>query len=370
MAWRLNDFVVSGVIDNTERGRVHGKLWLGEKPVPINLELRGNCEEDLAGCRIEFRNINAKPKGQPPNIGDQTGDVGCFSASNKVWATPNDIDPMFLTKSEIKKFGQSNLLYLEWFSARNGRVVVEIIGPQIKVSGPVWTFTDKEIRERESRVATGFVHRIALDEIVGRDAPLDEFQYEKVLRKFDDHVAQFEELWERYKDDPDVDRKVADAMGMTIMSDIPIDEFRDAYPEFEEDETMDQFDPVARVKNLQHPLVDRALELCVSIGKYADSISCDSEELGGIERVVSTTTEGMGKLANALSGHVDGEEFRDAALLVAILKRALGHFHQALEALDLTPQISHELRQAWRSELMEIRQEVLNEMQIFRERIQ
>src|SRR5260221_12770188 len=45
MAWRLNQMVTRGVIDNRQKGKVLGTLWLIGQESAIRLELDGNCDE-------------------------------------------------------------------------------------------------------------------------------------------------------------------------------------------------------------------------------------------------------------------------------------------------------------------------------------
>ncbi|MGA8482572.1 MAG: hypothetical protein WB696_31765, partial [Chthoniobacterales bacterium] len=56
MAWRIEENVVRGEIDNRTFGRVHGKVWLTGCDNPLVLELTGNCHKDLAGCMLTFTN--------------------------------------------------------------------------------------------------------------------------------------------------------------------------------------------------------------------------------------------------------------------------------------------------------------------------
>src|SRR5260370_1325630 len=64
MAWRIEENVVRGEIDNRTFGRVHGKVWLTGRDNPLVLELTGNCHKDLAGCRPIFTNPVPKSDSQ------------------------------------------------------------------------------------------------------------------------------------------------------------------------------------------------------------------------------------------------------------------------------------------------------------------
>jgi hypothetical protein len=91
MAWRLDEMVARGVIDNREKGKITGALWLTGYESPIRLELDGNCDDDLAGCLVEF--VNHKPW-PDPSIGrfrGQSGAAGTITASRKVRALPPDV---------------------------------------------------------------------------------------------------------------------------------------------------------------------------------------------------------------------------------------------------------------------------------------
>jgi len=57
MAWRIQDSVIRGEIDNRMKGRVRGKLWLDGLDKPVKLEIEGNACPDLAGCLLKFRNL-------------------------------------------------------------------------------------------------------------------------------------------------------------------------------------------------------------------------------------------------------------------------------------------------------------------------
>ena len=49
MAWRFDEHILRGEIDNRTRGRVTGRLWLSGVAQPLILDLRGDCHPDLRG---------------------------------------------------------------------------------------------------------------------------------------------------------------------------------------------------------------------------------------------------------------------------------------------------------------------------------
>ena len=66
MAFRIQDNVVRGEIDNRVKGIVRGKIWLAGRAEPLTLELTGNAWPDLAGCLLTFTNPQVEAAG--PNL--------------------------------------------------------------------------------------------------------------------------------------------------------------------------------------------------------------------------------------------------------------------------------------------------------------
>ena len=56
MAWRIDEAVTRGEIDNTVEGRTTGRIWLAGRDAPLVLDLEGDCWRDLAGTRLRFEN--------------------------------------------------------------------------------------------------------------------------------------------------------------------------------------------------------------------------------------------------------------------------------------------------------------------------
>jgi hypothetical protein len=334
MAWRLNQMVVRGMLDNREKGRVTGAIWLAGHESPVRLELEGNCEDDLAGCLVEFTDHTPQVD---PSIGkfcDQVGTAGNITASRKVRAIPPDVRVEEVTREFIERAGWSNSLYLEWFSNLNGRVVVELLDPEIRISEPAWAFTPEERAEQQSGQSAGFIHMFRVDETGAEVRKLDEFNYERALQHFDEYVLRFEELWEKYKNDPDCDQKIADELGCTLIYD-DSEENEDADGEFvdtaeAQSETTQYADPLW----YSHPLIVRAKDLCVALSEFGKSKKWSLQLSSRLDELESTLVQGMAKLADGLHGIVSGNEEREPALLVALLKRSLGKYHLAMEILD------------------------------------
>jgi len=166
MAWRIEDSVVRGEVDNRVRGQVTGRIWFAGRPEPIVLQLVGNGWADLAGRRLEFTNPDPSPGDLDGLAAFQQGTVGDFTASRKVKVPEIPMDQIGEYYASKKPFPWhwGNSLYLEWFSERNGRVVIESAGYDLKIIGePAWELTreDEEAQRRANGAAIeGLVEKL------------------------------------------------------------------------------------------------------------------------------------------------------------------------------------------------------------------
>ncbi len=131
MAWRPTDWVVEGELDNTTRGWTTGWIRL-EGAEPLKLKLAGNCHPDLAGWK--FRIVRTEPsldRDEPIDYAsiatDQAGTIGDVTANQLLQHYECSTDE-FLRRCRAGNRPPTTLrkaLYLEWFSHRNGRVVIQ-----------------------------------------------------------------------------------------------------------------------------------------------------------------------------------------------------------------------------------------------------
>jgi hypothetical protein len=376
MAWRIADSVVRGEIDNRTPGRVDGRVWLAGRNEPLVLELSGNCHKDLAGCKLLFSNPAPKPDTGVTLALDQSGAVGDMTAARKVRVIEN-FD--YLAMKKGKKFPEhmANCLYLEWFSHRNGRVVIESTEYEIGVSEPVWRLSpDEEIRQHEANAEAmrSFMERAAgaldpREEAAYDGSPKDEFEWELFLRASDRRATKLGELMEKYFDDPERDRIIAREMGWTH-----IEEMLDAEAEFGEEEepdiSDDDFDEAEPIDldeyRPRHPLVARLMERSVTLVKLAgDRRDDDLEEMVGGFMAVGPKIAGSLGIVRP-NRQIDHEL---KGLVVARLKRALGELSRALNAASRLKDKKLELPfsiDEWVTEMLNTRQEILSLMNEFR----
>ena len=142
--------VIRGEIDNTVRGSVTGTLWLLGREQPMTLDLVGDAWPDLAGCKLTFENPSPMPQPQYDEglAMIQTGSVGDITASQKLkkLLVPEEV---WMKALEERRFHEvpwvlSNSLYLEWFSDRNGRIVIQTTDYVLHVSERQWEIDEDE----------------------------------------------------------------------------------------------------------------------------------------------------------------------------------------------------------------------------------
>src|SRR6266480_5351221 len=157
MAFRIHESVMRGEIDNRVKGIVRGKIWVEGRAEPVVLELTGNAWPDLAGCLLTF--TNRQKRIPHPHLDSlhpvQRGSLGDLTASRKVrvFDIPLEEALEMIRRKEKPPEHIANSLYLEWFSERNGRVVIESADYQVTISPPQWQLTRDENEQRAREVA-------------------------------------------------------------------------------------------------------------------------------------------------------------------------------------------------------------------------
>jgi hypothetical protein len=381
MAWRIADNIVRGEIDNQTPGLVQGKIWLAGIEVPLTMRLIGNGHKDLAGCKLTFS--NPAPKADPSLTlkPDQTGTVGDMTAARKVRVIDN-LDYEALTDNQPFSEHMANLLYLEWFSDTNGRVVIESTDYEIEIGEPAWRLSpEDESRQLEANAEAmqSFMDQITesfdpREEAAYNGDPKDEFEWELFLRASDRRSTKLGELLEKYNGHPDRDRLIARGMGWK-----EIEEMLDAQAESLEEEAADEaleFDEpgeeeIARTERpIRHPLVTRIIDRSVELSRLTENQRDDDiNEMVGSYMVVGP------KIAGALTigDHDLAPDLNMSGLVVAKLKRAIGELSRALTAAERLRESKRQLPFSiddWITEMLETRQEILALMDDFRKKIE
>lgn len=230
MAWRFDQAVIRGELDNTERGRVQVRLEVIGHEAPLLLDLDGDAWRDIAGSRFHFSNPHPKPQHRvPAACGVQKGLVGDITASRKVkvFTVPEEEWQQAYRDGRINEVPTEmrNSLYLEWFTAEHGRCVVESADFEIEVTEHAWQMDEDE--EAAQKMANMHAMREHLASIIQRPPNDEEAGYDDELRQEDFTEEKWEEqlkasdrlndasmeAHDKYEEDEDSEEKIAFVMG-------------------------------------------------------------------------------------------------------------------------------------------------------------
>lgn len=345
MAHRIDDLLVRGEIDNTVEGKTTGWLWLLGRTDPVTLDLIGDCWRDLAGSRLRFRNSNPMPAPGPELASQQKGVVGDMTASrkNRVPDCPaKDFAARRAAGDEVPMVWK-NTLYLEWFSESNGRVVIETTEFEMELSDPEWRM-DADA-ENAQKMANLQAMRDFLDRMIGRrpSAPEgkepkdDEYEWEERLKESDRLTDAYQEVLEKYMDDPDSEQKEAFVMGWDGLLDAMADEAEGKEPEMPDwkREAIEAANEAADTEAWKdedeeelfkvHPLQEEAQELAMRSYDLLRECAQESSDAGDM-------TSALMQVAAKLAGALNGTYEREVGFVLAVLKRCVSWQNDALAA--------------------------------------
>ena len=363
MAWRIDEAVIRGEIDNQTRGIVTGRIWFVDRPDPVVLKLRGDCWRDLAGRRLEFTNPNPKAGNLAKFHALQTGVVGDITASRKVKVpeiTMEQLGQYYLAKKPFP-WHWGNSLYLEWFSQGNGRVVIESAAFELRIIGePVWEMSpteEEKQRQANAEAMGGFMER--LDEVVARDKadesepaewevkPQTEAEAEQRQERSDRLADRIEARLRREGEDADYEQILEEEIDRIHREEgrpEPTAEQLARNAEWIEDmnraaeEALANPDPEAEKEmEFEHPLVRRVTEFSQQLRNTAKAEEWRPKGAGNehpVCELLDATMIAGPKLAGALNGQYWPPAVDICAHTIVRLKRARGYLEDALRATE------------------------------------
>lgn len=359
MAWRIDEAVAYGEIDNTVEGRTTGRVWLAGRDEPLILSLDGDCWRDLAGTRLQFE--NPSPKSNPDAEAldmDQAGIVGDMTASRKTKVPTvgeEEVHELYQNHREIPHEWR-NTLYLEWFSEINGRVVIESSGYMLTISPHEWEMD--EDAENAQKLANLNSMRDFMAQVIRRREPdgpdedsseeLDEYAWEERLKESDRLTDAYQEVLEKYMEDADSEQKEAFVMGWDGLLDALAERDEAGGEDFDEegyqllDDGLEDFDDEdgddgdfqkdddedGFGDEPDHPLQAQAQELAM---RAMDVIQRDAGPGTPSYVLITNLLQVSGKLAGVLNGRGSGYE-PETGFVLAVLKRCLNWLNEAVGA--------------------------------------
>ena len=354
MAWRIEDAVAHGEIDNTVEGHTTGRIWLAGRDEPLILSLDGDCWRDLAGTRLQFENPEPKTGSDAEALDiDQAGIVGDMTGSrrNKVPTVSEEkFNELYQNHQEIP-YEWRNTLYLEWFSEINGRVVIESAAYTLTISPHEWAMD--EDAEDAQKLANLNSMRDFMAQVIRRRDPdgpepdvsgeLDEFAWEERLKESDRLTDAYQEVLEKYMEDIDSEQKEAFVMGWDGLLDALADREEAAEENFSgevdpydllddddelDDEDFEEDDDESFSDEEDHPLQAKAQELAM---RAMDVIERDAGPGTPSYLLITNLLQVTGKLAGVLHGRSDDYE-PETGFILAVLKRCLNWLNEAVGA--------------------------------------
>lgn len=361
MVWRIDEALVRGELDNSEEGKVTGRIWLLGRDEPLEISLDGDCWRDLAGCRLSF--INPQPKPQPELSGlaqAQRGVVGDITASRKIRVATTGIEEIesLQASGEPVPYAWRPSFCFEWFSQQNGRVLIEAVDYQLSAAEPVWSM-DEDGEQAQQLLNLQAMRDFITGSIRRRKTSDsdDEFAWEQRLRESDRMAEAYQEVLEKYMDDPECERKEAFVMGwdglldaMAERDEADIDDDLESTPRYEIEDGDDV--PDERDSTPAHPLQERAYQLALRSHLL---VGMDEPADAPAHRMVSNLLQISAKLAGALHSMDDDVECENGFVL-AILKRCVNWMNEALAACNELLALAANAAQ--RKELTALRKEI------------
>lgn len=410
MAHRIDTAILHGEIDNTERGRVLGKLWLLGREEPVVLDLNGDAWRDVAGTRVSFKNPTPQHQSAALRLNAvQTGMAGDITASRKVkvFTVPEEEWQEAYRQDRIAEVPTEwrNSLYLEWFTPEQGRCVVESADFEITVSGHEWQMDEDE--EGAQRLANMQAMRDFLAGIIQRAEPKDEDEadleeedeggslelteeeWEEQLKASDRLTDASMEAYEKYGEDDDSEEKTAFVMGWDHLLEDMADAQEGVLPSDDDSEEKkrrrewtEQMNEAAeeaedgmaswieeQEAKVPHPLQQQARDYLSAV--MSDIRGTELNESRGedrdhpLDRYLTNVMQISGKLAGALHARRDLEDDYHRGYILAITKRCLNWANEALAAvqdLQASPEFEahHRRMETWQQGLFSLRDGILN----------
>ncbi|MSU48915.1 MAG: hypothetical protein EXS37_07485 [Opitutus sp.] len=358
MAWRIEEYVVRGEIDNRTRGRVRVRIWLVGLETPVELDLAGNAWRDLAGRRLEFVNPEPKPGDLHGIAVRQRGVIGDCTASRKVKVPEIPLDQIeeYYESGKTFPWHWGNSLYLEWFSASNGRVVIESAIFQLTVAADVtWEMSaagEERQRRENSEAMKAFMQQLAesaddAPAMWDEAEPTTEAEAEKMQADSDRLSDRIQARLAREGPEADYEKILEEELERRAheRGDKPLtpEEEAERAGWIEEmnraaEEAVKNPDPELKAElEIKHPLAERAFELSVRLMREPeerDWIPADANAEHPVVEVTNSVMSASAKFAGALNGNFWPPDVNFCAHTVVRLKRARDYLEDALRAAD------------------------------------
>ncbi len=209
MAFRVTEeSVLRGVVDNREKGVTRVWMEFADRFV-TSLVLKGNPYRDLGGRLMIFENptVDRTLVHQDHLLPEDEGVTGDITASQKVRVPLIPIEEFYMARKggETPPEEWRNSLYLEWYTLKRGRCVLEASTFTMRIEEKLWEMTDEEDSQAKSDAAAALVNFIKILSShveplgdLGEKEKLNEFEWEKFFKDSDNRTERYGELLEKF----------------------------------------------------------------------------------------------------------------------------------------------------------------------------
>lgn len=178
------------------------------------LDLKGNPYRDLGGRLLVFENpaVDRSLVHQEHLLDQDSGVAGDITAARKVRVPLIPMEEFYLARmrGESPPEEWRNSLYLEWYSLKRGRCVLEASTFEMQVEEISWEMTEEEDQaaKKDALQALGnFMEMLgsqvaSIENLGGKEVP-NEFEWEKMFKHSDNLTDRYGELLEKFQDEPD-----------------------------------------------------------------------------------------------------------------------------------------------------------------------
>ena len=153
MAWRTSEQLIEGILDNTVPGKVTGWMKFAGMKENVVFELEGNFHRDIRGAKVRLRG-----DGEGVDVEAATRYMEGFAKlqNGKVGDITGGFPPADYIEGSV---------YVEWYSADNGRCVIELDQEQIEfLTQPIPAIESDPIGRKEQAENMGqFLGDLASD---------------------------------------------------------------------------------------------------------------------------------------------------------------------------------------------------------------
>lgn len=199
----ISPLIKRGVIDNSERDLIDLRLWCIDGQEPLHFRMPGNCLRDIAGCRVNFRNISAFPEVK------ELPEAICKLRRERHHILPGDITLSRRAPENDNRGFIANFLSIELFVDDSTRMLIETSDFSYELSLPQWQMSDVDNMVQQ-QINMEALRRHVADNVANYRAPIIAQRGEMPPCEWDDKLNRAEAYMSIY---PTIKEKYAGQPG-------------------------------------------------------------------------------------------------------------------------------------------------------------